>query len=379
MQFPYLFILAAFITTSCNSNNAATGTTAETATEQQQPGGNNQAQPAENKTNNSEWQKLVPYAFKDAQGQVAAVMPFPADWKVMPGGGNGAPSITGPHGLKVTDYPAQSFMYVHDPNMQQMYYQSGQRLRAMPGIEQLIQQDLVPWANNRGLQFVKHYEIPEVSKVDKWYSDQLYKAVPTRSDMVAIGTEWKDANGNPFFLLLHINVSNTAEMQNWYYMANSVEAEPGYFEQARKQYIFSLANTHYPLEPIMAYNEREAQKAGISWAAHNQRMAQNQANFEASQRAHVNRTNAINDAIMSGWRERNAASDRQQEQFIDAITERTNVIDPSTGQKYKVSSGYNHYWMNSNGEYISTNQFSYNPNQDDNLNGVKWQELNEVK
>ena len=197
--------------------------------------------------------------------------------------------------------------------------------------------------------------------------------------MVAIGTEWKDANGNPFFLLLHINVSNTAEMQNWYYMANSVEAEPGYFEQARKQYIFSLANTHYPLEPIMAYNEREAQKAGISWAAHNQRMAQNQANFEASQRAHVNRTNAINDAIMSGWRERNAASDRQQEQFIDVITERTNVIDPTTGQKYKVSSGYNHYWMNSNGEYISTNQFSYNPNQDDNLNGVKWQELNEVK
>lgn len=379
MQFPYLFILAAFITTSCNSNNATTATTAETAAAEQQPGGNNHTQPAENKTNNSEWQKLVPYAFKDAQGQVAAVMPFPADWKVMPGSGNGAPSITGPRGLKVTDYPAQSFMYVHDPNMQQMYYQSGQRLRAMPGIEQLIQQDLVPWANNRGLQFVKHYEIPEVSKIDKWYSDQLYKAVPTRSDMVAIGTEWKDANGNPFFLLLHINVSNTAEMQNWYYMANSVEAEPGYFEQARKQYIFSLANTHYPLEPIMAYNEREAQKAGISWAAHNQRMAQNQANFEASQRAHVNRTNAINDAIMSGWRERNAASDRQQEQFIDVITERTNVIDPSTGQKYKVSSGYNHYWMNSNGEYISTNQFSYNPNQDDNLNGVKWQELNEVK
>ncbi|HRG90880.1 MAG TPA: hypothetical protein PLW44_17785, partial [Chitinophagales bacterium] len=176
MQFPYLFILAAFITTSCNSNNATTGTTAETATAEQQPGGNNHTQPAENKTNHGEWQKLVPYAFKDAQGQVAAVMPFPADWKVMPGSGNGAPSITGPHGLKVTDYPAQSFMYVHDPNMQQMYYQSGQRLRAMPGIEQLIQQDLVPWANNRGLQFVKHYEIPEVSKIDKWYSDQLYKA-----------------------------------------------------------------------------------------------------------------------------------------------------------------------------------------------------------
>lgn len=378
MQAPYLFIIAALITASCNNNTAASTTPA--ASNQEQPATtNSQPQPAQTTTGTDNWEKLVPYAFKDAQGQVAAVTPFPANWKVMSGGGNGAPSITGPHGLKVTDYPAQSFMYVNDPNMQQVYYQSGQRLRAMPGIEQIIQQDLIPWANNRGLQFIKHYEIPEVSKIDKWYSDQLYKAVPTRSDMVAIGTDWKDANGNPFFLLLHINVSNTAEMQNWYYMANSVEAEPAYFEKARKQYIFSLANTHYPLEPIMAYNEREAQKAGISWAAHNQRMAQNQANFEASQRAHVNRTNAINDAIMSNWRERNAASDRQQEQFIDVITERTNVTDPSTGQKYKVSSGYNHYWMNSNGEYISTNQFSYNPNLDDNMNGVKWQELNEVK
>lgn len=108
-------------------------------------------------------------------------------------------------------------------------------------------------------------------------------------------------------------------------------------------------------------------------------MAQNQANFEASQRAHVNRTNAINDAIMSGWQQRNAASDKQQEQFLDVINERTNVVDASTGQKYKVSSGSNQYWMNSNGEYIGTQHHDYNPNLDDNMNNQKWQELQEVK
>ncbi len=109
---------------------------------------------------------------------------------------------------------------------------------------------------------------------------------------------------------MHVIVSETAELQNWYYFSTGLQANKTAFEGARKQLIFSLANTHYPLEPIMEYNQREAEKAGKSWAAFNQRLAQNQANFEASQRAHVNRTNAINDAIMSGWRERNTAGEK---------------------------------------------------------------------
>ncbi|MBK6838291.1 MAG: hypothetical protein IPG90_08435 [Bacteroidetes bacterium] len=73
------------------------------------------------------------------------------------------------------------------------------------------------------------------------------------------------------------------------------------------------------------------------------------ANFEAQQRAFVNKSNAINDAIMNGWRANNAASDKQQEQRVDGIYERTNVVDPSNGQRYKVAAGANQYWMNSNG------------------------------
>ena len=87
----------------------------------------------------------------------------------------------------------------------------------------------------------------------------------------------------------------------------------------------------------------------------------------------------MNDAIMSGWRERNASSDRQQANTIDGIYERTNVQDPTTGQQYKVQAGANQYWMNNNGEYISTQLHDYNPNLDDNINQQKWQQLREVK
>jgi hypothetical protein len=376
------FIILSFslMLNACNSNSNTERAVGEEA-------GANFEEEASTSFNNGEkaqaasgdWQRLEMKQFKDAKGNVFCEIPLPQSWKLVSNAGRGQPSITGPNGIKLTDFSPQSFMYTSDPNMQQIYYQSGQQLRAMPEVQQVIEQDLMPWANGQGLQYVKAYEIPEVAKVDKWYSDQLFKAVPSQSFNTAIGTEWKAADGSPFFLLMHLSGSNTAELQMWSYWCTSLQAEPKHFDLAKKQFLFALANAHYPLEPIMEYNRMEAEKAGKSWAAHNQRMAQNQANFEASQRAHVNKTNAINDAIMSGWRERNAASDKAHGQFIDAITERTNVVDPNTGQRYKVSSGYNQYWMNNDGEYISTQQHDYNPNLDENMNNQKWQQLKEVK
>ena len=317
--------------------------------------------------------------FRDNSGTVIVSMPFPSSWNIPNAVRQGEPSITGPNGLKVTDFAAKSFMDNYDPSLQQVYYQSGQRLRGMPGIEQLIQEDFVPQMAERGYQLANFYEIPEVSKIDKWYSDQLYKAMPSRTEIAAIGTDWKSEDGRPYFLLIHLNASTSQTMQTWYYMSSGLEASPEYFERAKKQYIFALANARYNLEPIAAYNQQEAQRVGQSWAAHNQRMARNQAAFEASQRAHVNKTAAINDAIRSGWRERNASSDRMQEQTIDGIYERTNVVDPATGQGYKVESGANQYWMNSNGEYIGTQRPDYNPNLDEAMNEQRWRELKEVK
>ena len=375
MQINYLFIALVFMLAGCKdsskaqdeSKSAKTSENGQTSANEEQAG------------SNGFWEKLVMKEFLDNNGTVVATMPFPSSWNIIENPGKGEPSITGPNGIKVTDFPAQSFMDNYDPGLQQAYYQSGQQLRSMPGVEQLIQQDIVPWLANKGLQFVKQYEIPEISKMDKWYSDQLYKAMPSRTEIKAIGTDWKSKDGSPYFLLIHLNVSTSETMQNWYYMCTGLQAEPAHFARAKKQLIFALSNTCYNLQPIIAYNQQEAQRVGQSWASHNQRMMQNQANFEASQRAHVNKSNAINDAIMSGWKERNAASDRSQEQFLDVINERSNVVDPTTGQGYKVASGANQYWMNSNGEYIGTELHDYNPNLDENMNEVKWQELKELE
>ncbi len=321
---------------------------------------------------NGYWEKLEMKKIGDGKGGVASLIPMPSSWNLSSG------MITGPKGLKISDFPIQSFMANFEPSLNQAYSQAGQRMRQMPGVQQLMQEDFVPWGQSKGLEFVRFYEIPEISKMDKWYVDQLFKAMPSRTEVNAFGIDWKDQNGNPYFQLVHLNVSTSQSMQNWYYLVSGLEADPSYFETAKKQYIFSLANTRYNLEPIMTYNKEEAQRVGQSWAAFNERMVRNQNAFEASQREFVNRSNAVNDAIMSGWRAKNASSDKQQEQFIDGVYERTNVQDPN-GNTYKVDEGANQYWMNNNGEYIGTQLQDYNPNLDDNMNEQNWQELTRIK
>lgn len=378
-----LTILSTFILFSCgnssnqpaeNNLNAADGS--EIILTQNEAG--QQQNPDQKQNARHDWEQLVMKQVRNSKGQVTSEMPFPSTWNIASSHAPDQPYITGPGGIKVIDFPLQTFMYTNDPYMQQAYYQSGVNMRYLPEISQLIQQDIAPWANSQGYQFVKQYEIPEVAASDKWYNDQLYKAMPARTDIKAIGTEWKKADGTPLFILMRLFVITDASMQTWYYMSSRLHAQKEHFEKAKKQLVFSIANTRYALEPIMEYNRQEAQKAGQSWAAHNQRMAQNQASFEASQRAFINSRNATNDAIMSGWKERNASSDRSHQQYIDGIREETNVVNQSTGEQYKVNSGYNNYWMNSNGDYISTDQHDYNPNLDNNMNNQNWDKLQEV-
>jgi hypothetical protein len=50
---------------------------------------------------------------------------------------SGEPTITGPGGIRVKDYPLQMFNYPFDQNTQYIYNQSGQQVRDFPGVEQV--------------------------------------------------------------------------------------------------------------------------------------------------------------------------------------------------------------------------------------------------
>lgn len=358
--------LIAFCLHSCNTsgtNNTDTSSTTSTS--------------EEGAKSNNFWQKMIMHEIKDNRGMISALMPLPESWKIHMANSDGI-SLSGPNNIVVKDFAPKNFMMNYDQNLQYVYEQSGQPMRSMPPIDQLIQEDIIPFISNKGMEYVKHYELPQVSKMDKWYSDQLYKAFPAQSFVKAYGIDVKKQNGDPAFLIVHLNSSRTQQMETWYYLASLLEADADVFEKAKKQFVFALENMRYNLEPIMAYNKEEAQRIGKSWKDFNARMAANQAAFEAQQIAHINKSNAINDAIMSNWKQSNAASDKRQEQFVDYIYENEKVQNTETGQTYKVQQGSNQYWMNNNGEYIGTKSNTYNPNLDENMNEQKWQELKKV-
>jgi hypothetical protein len=368
----FLFLVTGLIAGCGYSGAQNTPTTVETAA-----GASNEAQqPAKAHNQTVSWERLVMHSLKEGQGQVLIEMPFPASWKLIGTVKRGEPSIVGPNHIQVVDFPVQMFLYTGNPRMQQTYTQAGQRLRSMPGVERLVQEDWVPWGKSQGLEFIRQYELPEVTKIDKWYNDQLYKAVPMQTEVKAIGIDWKhSSSGHSYFIIMHLTASTTSELQTWSYYGNGLRAEDAVFDRAKKQYIFGLANAHYNSGPILAYNRSEAEKAGRSWAEFETRLARNRAAFEASQREFVNRSSAINESIMKGFNERNTASDISQERFLDTVNERENRVNASTGQRFKVDSGPNQYWVNAEGQYISTPNAQYDPNLDSKLNHHNWDQL----
>ncbi len=237
--------------------------------------------------------------------------------------------------------------------MRQVYRQTKQKKRRFRSMEKVIEQDFVPEATKQGKRLVRTHEIPELAKYDERYHSQLYEAIPSRKKFMAVATEWEDQSGYPSLILIRLMVSDGAGVQYWGYFSHRLEAPRSAYDKAKEDLVYAVLNTEHNRAFIADYNQKEKQKAEASWRQHRRRMDANQRNFDAQQRAFKERSDATNDAIMKGWRDRNAASDRMHDKTIDSIRDEQNMRDPITGQTFKVESGSDQYWKNDQGEYIS--------------------------
>ncbi len=78
------------------------------------------------------------------------------------------------------------------------------------------------------------------------------------------------------------------------------------------------------------------------------------------------------DSIMDGYWARSAAQDRMHDNWTDAYRGVQSYHDPSSDYSPQLPGGYDHAWGNGLGEYIVSNESSFNPNLYSNNN---WQEL----
>jgi hypothetical protein len=303
--------------------------------------------------------------------EAAAMMPLPANWRIN-NDGKGKAMIDGPDGIHVYSLPYKSFIYTEDAYMRQLYIQSGQPFRRPVNIETIISEDLLPIAQREGSTFIRQYRVAEVAKTDREYDAMLFKVFQPQQTFDAAVTEWEDAKGNPYLILIHQSTHYANNLMNWGYHCEAMEAPKASYESAKKHLVYGYGNIRYNPKSVEAYNISEAQKANASMAAFNQRMQVKQQQFESSQRAFESKRDAINAAITANYNHNSAASDRNHNRFVNYIKDEETVS--ANGQRYQVQSGSNQYWVNENGEYQGSNDPNYDPNRNQGTVNHTWTE-----
>ncbi len=330
--------------------------------------------------------KYVWYTKKDKEGTPSEEALVPASWKIKTNSDNQT-LISGPNNLKISPLKSAFHSYAKNDWLRQINEQSGKTNRMLPNINQLVQQDLAPLLNSRGLKVVNIEELPELAKPGQDFHNQIIDFWESNNDnyrktVKYYGINLSDNHGNPAFAGILLNISENSYNQSWSYSSSLLEVDSKEFESVKKQYLYSLGSTKFRPEFIQKTNQSIAATNQQNQIAIQQSNANFQAkeaarwsNFNQGQAAHQARVNAWNETSMSNYNNRMNSMENQHNNFINTIREEQNMYNPNTGQYMKVESGYNNYWYNPyTNEYLPTNS-TYNPNQDPNVNQHNWQQL----
>lgn len=264
------------------------------------------------------------------------------------------------------------------PNQTKAVYLTGQMTYPQQGgyssIDQLIRQTFEPSFRQQNTQITKMYDLPEIARQKEAYFSQLWKAAPSREHFEVKGIELKDQNGERGLVILHFwtSVSQFTSYSAYdYYFMEATEAD---FEQSKKELIYALSNVQWDRQHIAEYNQKEQMKSQNSWAAHNQKMAQRKSTFNSFQQTQ-NTLNDVSDIYHNTWKNTNRMNNDGHQKSINGIYNQNTMVNPYNGQNVQVQHGYNQYYMNSNNEWIGTNDAFYNPQNDPHINHQNWEQM----
>jgi hypothetical protein len=303
----------------------------------------------QNQAHNYDNDKLVMKPLIDPQsGMPFGFYPLPESWSIKKDG------WYGPNGTKVVIYtqPAQNAM--------QAPYQNPQHL-----LNGRIGQEI----QKAGGSVLGTENLPAIAACDKAHRD-LHWTPNVRKTMEAMGLEVvKD--GKKGFGIIKTEYHQSQYSSMWMYSVISMDANPGYYEQAKKILIYALSNFKPNMQQIANWNRIEQQRSNASWASHNARMRSNQQNFESRNQALQNTYNDINDITMQTYRNQSASFDRSNQSITNGIYNENTVTNPYDGNSYQTDANYDRTFMNAFGEQIQTNDQFYSPDRDPNAVGYQ--------
>ena len=316
-------------------------------------------------------------AMKDPKtGRVMSYLPLPKSWKVVPDGTN-TPGLEAPNGIKVNSLPPEIYYFNVDPYVAQM---AGKAVANPIPVESVFQQHLAPAIQQQGGKLIKQYPLQQIAQRNQQLLQGALNRMRLQSYTI-IASEWQQANGKKSLILLSHMVGNAQGSGSWSISITELEAPAAYFDKAKETYLYAQANWQLDRNTVMAHRndlkrmDRQAQqRMAASQAAHNARMRSNQAAYNSFQKTQSTLSD-IGDIYHQGYQNRSAMTDQGQANAVDGIWGRQTVTNPYNNQQVQMEHGYNNYYINSDNEYIGTDDMFYDPNMDNTVNHQEWQRI----
>lgn len=288
------------------------------------------------------------YDVKDTNnGLTISSVPLPGSWEQKP---SAQFQFEGPKNMKILGLKSGNFYYSNDPLQMQMFNSIGMKIREPQSFEQIIQQDFINNAAPSKRKLTKTYQMPAASEFFKNFDELLYKVDLTPKNFEGNAYEWEDPDGTSFLTIIvkHQEMGPTAD--SWGYSYDVIQSPKANFEQAKRILINSMVNQEINMAWVNRANSELKTKIDASNAAHQAMMNEVKRNMEVFQ---------------EGQRQRRADREILDNRISNYILGKSDVVNPETGAKAKVEAGSTYYWINEKGEYITTESYSWNPNENE--------------
>lgn len=292
-----------------------------------------------------------------ASGTVIERYPFPADWQEH---NSGEFKYTGPNNVRVYAENGATYAYSNDPTFMQQYQAVGYPVKFPLTADQTIEEILVSIGNTINRKMTKKYPLKQIEDYDRMYDSMLFKINATPTHIEAWAIEWEDPDHTKWLTVFHYQITQPNNNVFWSYQASAIGAPAAYFEEAKRDYLNGLINRQVNTDWIMKMNQQNEYAIRKSEELNQRRIAEFKATSAERRR---------------GWEKIQEERSLATEKYNDFLTDRVNIIDPNTTSKYKIDNTSNHYWINTEGEYIGTEKYYDDPNKNDYLNNTTWRPL----
>lgn len=303
-------------------------------------------------------------------GQPSMYIPFPSDWKFIKGAAVGQPAVKGPDGLTVIFYAPQSYTYTNNAMMNQTFQSNGVQVMAPVGIENALNQVILPQGRQMGMTLLNQYPLPEIAAKDREYVGRLNGGDYPQNVFQAVGTDWKDSEGNKVLVILHYFEMRSGSSISWGYNAEMLKVQLSNFEHAKQQYVFAMANKVFDQNDVTTFQNdlsRKIKSQEDHWSAMreiNAKGSKERLAMDAATNEYIRNSNK------EGYEYRAHNNDLLQQQTGNALNDVNVVISPFDGKEYQVESGNKTYWINDEGKYIKSDEPLFDPNKYEEHSGV---------